>query len=180
MQGVPILNSKPHAKDPGIFPGGSYRRRDLFRGRPEILNKVRYIGGTPSIKGGSYDWDATVTIGTNPDTLELVVAPSSAFGHQQKVKLKASQITSVVNGPGAWQRVDAVPGSQLPPKPHGIFGLLNRTYPLVRRPYAYLAILYQDDDGKPAAILLNCYPYVNILLGQSIAALTGKPLVYAK
>jgi hypothetical protein len=38
-------------------------------------NRIRYIGGTLPIKSSSYDWDATVSIGSNPDTVELVVPP---------------------------------------------------------------------------------------------------------
>jgi hypothetical protein len=145
-------------------------------------NKIRYIGGTLAIKSSSYDWDTTISISSKPDTVELVVAPSSAFGRQQMVSLKPAQITSVVNGPGAWQRVADVPGAQLPPKPHGLFGLLNRSPVIIGKPDAFLAILYQGDDGKLAAILLGCQAgtHTDVSLGRSLAALSGKPLVYAK
>lgn len=145
-------------------------------------NRIRYVGGTASIKAGSYDWDTTVSIRSNPDTVELTVAPAAPFGRLQRVSLRVSQITSVVNGPGAWQRAAAVPGSRLPSKPPGLFGLLNRGYPIYGGPYAFLAILYEGEDGKPAAILLDCdsIGHTDVSLGRSIAALIGNPLVYAK
>ncbi len=144
-------------------------------------NRIRYVGGTPAIKGSSYDWDTTVTIRSNPDRVDIVVAPDSALGHQQTLSLKPSQITSQVNGPGAWQRVADVPGAQLPPKPHGLFGLLNHG-PFLGKVDAFLAIFFETDDSKPAAILLDCQPggRTDISLGESLATLSGKPLVYAK
>ncbi|HTS25428.1 MAG TPA: hypothetical protein VMH81_06120 [Bryobacteraceae bacterium] len=145
-------------------------------------NKIQYIGGTPPIKAGSYDWDTTVRIRSNPDSVELDVAPSTAFGHRQSVSLKASQIASIVSGAGAWKRVADIPGASLPPEPRGLFSLLNRRYMLISRLYTFLAILYQDDDGKPAAILLACDSASRtvVSLGHALEALTGKPLVYAK
>jgi hypothetical protein len=153
-----------------------------FAAEPRSWNKIGYVGGTPPIKADSYDWDTTVSIGPGPDVLSLVVAPSSAFGHRQTLTIKASQITSVVSGPGAWQSVADVPGAQLPQKPHGLFGLLNRRYMLLTKLYVFLAILYQGDDGKPAAILLACNSAQrgDRSLGQVVAAMSGKQLVYAK
>src|SRR5512133_1481606 len=87
-------------------------------------NKVRYVGGTIPIKSSPYDWNTAVTITSNPDSVALVIAPVSVFGRQQTVRLKPTQITSLVCGPGAWQRVAGVSGAQLPPKPPTLFGLL--------------------------------------------------------
>ncbi|MGB9457869.1 MAG: hypothetical protein WCB12_17605 [Bryobacteraceae bacterium] len=134
-------------------------------------NKVQYIGGTLPIKTSPYDWNTTVTITSNPDSVVLTIAPSSVFGHQQTVRIKPSQITAVVSGPGAWQRVADVSGSHLPSKRPTLFGLLLD--------YAFIGILYQNDDGKPAAILLNSV-YASSQIGRVLEALTGKPLVYAK
>ena len=142
-------------------------------------NKITYIGGTPAIKANSYDWDTTVAIRSN--TVELQVAPSSAFGHPQALTLKASQITALVTGPGAWQEAADTPGAELPSKPHGLFGLLNRRYMLMMSLYNLLAIFYQGEDGKPAAILLACASSPpRASLGNALAALSGKQLVYAK
>ena len=145
-------------------------------------NKVRYLGGTASIRGGSYDWDTTVAITSNPDAVEVAVAASSAFAHPQTLRLRPSQITSLIYGSGAWQRAAAVPGTHLPAKPHGLFGVLNRGYPIIGRPYGFLAILYDGDDGKPAAILLDCDvpTRTQLALGKALAARAGKALIYAK
>ena len=141
-----------------------------FAAERKSWNKVRYVGGTNPIKASPYDWNTTVTITSNPDTVVLVIAPASVFGHQQTLRLKPSQITSVVSGPGAWQRVADVSGAQLPSKPPTLFGLLLD--------HAFMAILYQSDDGKPAAILLDSY--VAGQIGRVLEALIGKPLEYAK
>ncbi len=133
--------------------------------------RVQYVGGTIPIKASPYDWNTTVTITSNPDTVVLVIAPESVFGHQQTVRLKPSQITSVICGPGAWQRVADVSGVHLPSKRPALFGLLLN--------FAFVGILYQGDDGKPAAILLNS-PYVSGQIGRILEALTGKPTEYAK
>jgi hypothetical protein len=134
-------------------------------------NKVQYIGGTLPIKTSPYDWNTTVTISSNPDTVLLVIAPASVFGHQQTVRLKPSQITAVVCGSGAWQRVADVGGAQLPSKRPTLFGLLLD--------YSLVAILYQSDDGKPAAILLNA-PFDSSGIGRILEAVTGRPTEYAK
>jgi len=134
-------------------------------------NKVQYIGGTLPIKTSPYDWNTTVTIGSNPDTITLVIAPASVFGHQQNVRLKPSQITAVVCSPRAWQRVADVSGSQLPSKRPTLFGMLLD--------YSLVAILYQTDDGKPAAILLNA-PFDSSGIGRILEAVTGKPTEYSK
>jgi len=134
-------------------------------------SKVQYVGGTIPIKTSPYDWNTTVTVTSNLDSVVLVIAPASVFGHQQTVRLKPSQITSVVCGPGAWQRVAEVGGAQLPSKRPTLFGLLLD--------YAFVGIFYQSDNGKPAAILLNS-PYASGQIGRILEAMTGKPTEYAK
>lgn len=143
-------------------------------------NRIRYFGGTPHFKTASYDWNTTLTLTSNPDAVELEVAPSSFLGHMQKLTLKASQITSVITGPGAWQRVADVSGARLAAKPHGIFGLLNRNPPAFRNFDTFLAILYQGGDGKPAAILLDCQFFTNLMISRALETMTGKPAIYAK
>jgi len=145
-------------------------------------NRVQYIGGSPPIKADSYDWDTTITIQSNSGIVELAVAPSSMFGHPQTFRFKTSQITGVVYGPGAWQKAADVPGVQLPTKPHGLFGLMNRRYLMISKLYTFVAILYDGDDGKPAAILLACESggKQDVRFSQAIAELNGKQPVYAK
>jgi hypothetical protein len=134
-------------------------------------NHIRYIGGSVAVKASPYDWNATLTLAANPNTIVLAIAPASVFGgRQQTLRLKASQISAVAVGPGVWQRVADVPGAQLPSKPRTLFGLL-----LDR---AYLAIFYQSDDGKPAAVLLDTYSLPQI--GSALEVLTGKPVEYVK
>jgi hypothetical protein len=135
-------------------------------------NKVRYIGGTIPIKAGKYDWNTTITITSKPDAVTVSIAPASVFAHPHAVavRLEPSEISAVVTGPGAWQRVADIPGSQLPSKPPTLFGLL-----LDR---AFLAILFQDADRKPAAILLESMQSWQI--ARVLEALTGKPQEYAK
>jgi hypothetical protein len=134
-------------------------------------NKVQYVGGTIPVKAGQYDWNTTVTITSNPDSIAIVIAPGSVFGHQQTVRLKPSQITAVVNGPGTWQRIADVSGAQLPSKRPTLFGMLLD--------FALVGILYQGDDGKPAAILLNS-PYASSQIIRLLEALTGKPAEFVK
>jgi hypothetical protein len=133
-------------------------------------NKVQYIGGTLPIKTSPYDWNTTVTVSSNPDSIVLVIAPASVFGHEQNVRLKPSQITAVICGSRAWQRVADVAGSQLPSKRPTLFGLLLD--------YSLVGILYQSDDGKPAAILLNALDSSSI--GRILEAVTGRPTEYGK
>jgi hypothetical protein len=133
-------------------------------------NRVRYVGGAIPINASQYDWNATLTITLNPGALTLTVAPSSIFRRQQTVQLKASQIVSVVVGPGAWPRVTEFSGVQLPPRPQALFGLLQE--------HGFIGILYRGDDGKPGAILLDSYAAGQI--GRTLETLTGKALEYAK
>src|ERR1035441_6512246 len=133
-------------------------------------NKVQYIGGTLPIKASPYDWTTTVTITSNPDSVVVVVA-AAAFLQQQPTRRHTSQMTAVVCGSGAWQRVADVSGAQLPSKRPTLFGLLLD--------FAFVGILYQTDDGKPAAMLLNS-PYASAGIGRLLEALTGRPTEYAK
>ena len=125
---------------------------------------------TIPIKASPYDWNTTLTVTSKPDSITLVIAPASVFAHQQTVRLEPSRITTIVAGPGAWQRVAEVSGAQLPANPPTLFGLLQN--------HGFLGILYQDDNGKPAAILLDST--VTYQIGRILEALIGKPLEYAK
>jgi hypothetical protein len=133
-------------------------------------NQIRYIGGTVPIKASPYDWNTTLALSANPDAIVVTIAPASVFsGHQQTLRLKPSAISAVI-GPGAWQRVADVQGAQLPPKPRTLFGLL-RNGPL-------LAILYQGDDGKPGAILLES-PFTS-QIADLLERVMGKPVEFTR
>jgi hypothetical protein len=134
-------------------------------------NQVRYVGGTVAIKASPYDWNTKMTVTEKPAELVVTIAPASVFdGRQQTLRLTAAAITSVVNGPGAWQRVADVSGVQLPPKPRSLFGLLKRT--------DYLGIVYKGDDGKPGALLFETY--YAFAIADVLEAITGKPAEFVK
>jgi hypothetical protein len=128
--------------------------------------KIRYVGGTLPIKSSPYDYNTTLTVTANPDTLTLVIAPSTAFAPLQTLRIKPSQIVSISYGPGAWRRVSEVSGSQLPSKPTALFGLLED--------HGFLGIVYQADDGKRVAVLLDSYFSMRIL--YVLKALSGKEI----
>jgi len=135
--------------------------------------KINYIGGTVPVKASPYDWNTTLTITSNPDILVLVIAPATVFGRQQSVRLKPSQINSIVSGPGAFQRVGGIMGAQLPahaPRLRSLFGLLAQS--------ELLGILYQGDDGKQAGVLFQMEAVRG--LDRALEAFSGKPLEYAK
>src|ERR1035438_4313954 len=113
-------------------------------------SKIRYVGGTIPVKASRYDWNTTLTISLNPDSIELAIAPAKAFATLQTVRIKPSQITSLSSGPAAWRRVAEIGGAQLPSKAPSLFGFMEHP--------GFLGIVYRMDDGKHAAILLDT-PY---------------------
>jgi len=68
-------------------------------------NRIRYVGGTIPVKASPYDWNTTLTVTANPDMIILSIAPSSVFAHKQTVRIQPSQVSSLLNGSGAWERV---------------------------------------------------------------------------
>src|SRR5215471_2630072 len=88
-------------------------------------NKVRYVGGTVGIKTSPYDWNTTISVTVNPDTIVISIAPAKMFSAQQTVRIKPSQIDALLFGPGAWKRVAELSGAQMPSKTPGLFGLLE-------------------------------------------------------
>jgi len=133
-------------------------------------NRIRYVGGTIPVKASPYDWNTTLTVTANPDMIILSIAPSSVFAHKQTVRIQPSQVSSLLNGSGAWERVAGVSGAQLPAKPPTLFGLLLD--------HSFFGILYQTDDGKNGAILLDSFMGGQILL--VLRAMTGKTIEYLK
>jgi hypothetical protein len=129
-------------------------------------SKIRYIGGTLQIKTSPYDFNTKVTVGSNPDSFTLVVTPAKAFAALQTIRIKPAQIVSISFGPGAWRRVAEVSGAQIPSRSPALFGLLED--------YGFLGIVYQAEDGKPAAILLQSYMTMRIL--SALKAMTGKEI----
>ncbi|MGD0360284.1 MAG: hypothetical protein ABSC93_05415 [Bryobacteraceae bacterium] len=126
-------------------------------------NKIHYIGGTIPIKTSPYDWDTRLTIAPN-DSIVLVIAPQKLFAPEQTVRIQGSQILSLSAGPLAWRRVAEVNGAQLPAKPRSLFGLWQDV--------SLLGIVYQAENGKRGAILLDSY--YSWQIQPAFKKLTGK------
>jgi hypothetical protein len=124
------------------------------------------VGGTVPIKTSRYDWNTTLTVSLNPDSIVFAIAPAKAFATLQTVRIKPSQVSSLIFGPTAWRRVAEVAGAQLPSKTPTLFGLMEY--------HSFLGIVYRGDDGKPAAILLDTYSSWQIL--SVLKELTGKEI----
>lgn len=129
-------------------------------------NQIRYVGGTVAVKTSPYDWNTTLTAAANPDSIVLAIAPAKLFTPRQTVRIKPAQVKSLSYGLDAWRRVAEVPGAQLPSRPPTLFGLFENHF--------YFGIVYQTDDGKRAAILLDSYSWGSIL--SALEALTGRPV----
>jgi hypothetical protein len=127
-------------------------------------SKIRYVGGTIPVKASRYDWNTTLTVSLNPDSIVLAIAPAKAFATLQTVRIKPSQISSLSIGPAAWRRVGEIGGAQLPSKTPSLFGFMDHP--------GYLGIVYRGDDGKPAAILLDT-PFFSWNILSVLRELTG-------
>ena len=115
-------------------------------------NKVRYRGGTVAAKVNPYDWNTTLTV--SPDGIGFV------FG-SKPFRLRTSQVVSLSYGVEAHRKVARVVDAiavALTLNPLGLFGLLKD------RQDHLIGIVYQDDDGKQGAILLESDSYRSILL----------------
>lgn len=137
-----------------------------FAAEQKTWSKIRYVGGTVAIKTSPYDWNTTLTVASNSDSIVIVIAPAKLFTPRQTVKIRFSQVISLSYGPGAFRRVAEVPGSELPPKAPTLFGLLNGG--------GFFGIIYQADHGNRGAILLESYQSWSIL--GILEVLTGKPI----
>jgi hypothetical protein len=129
-------------------------------------NKIRYVGGTVPVKASPYDWNTKLTITANPDSIVVVIAPGKVFAPEQTLHIRPSQVVSLSAGPAAWSHVAEVNGAQLPAKPPSLFGVLQDN--------ALLGIVYETDDGKLGAILLDSLFSWQIL--PVLKRLTGKPI----
>lgn len=107
--------------------------------------KVRYIGGTVQVKTSRFDWNTTVTV--DADAIVVDIAPATVFAPRRIVRIKPTQVVSLSAGEAAWRRVAEVAGSQLPAKQPTLFGLLQES--------GFVGLVYETDDGKRAAILLD-------------------------
>jgi hypothetical protein len=88
------------------------------------------------------------------------------FQTKKVVHVKISQVLSISSSDAAWQHIAAVSGAMLPAKPPTLFGVL--------RDSDFLGLVYETDDGKQGAMLLetlNC-----VLIARVLSKLTGKPI----
>ncbi len=129
-------------------------------------NKILYIGGTVPIKTNPYDYNTTLTVSLKPDQIVVVIAPGSAFASRQTIRIQPSRVVSLSAGPAAWRRVGEVSGARLPAKAPALFGLLQDR--------GFLGIVYEAEDGKRGAMLLDTYLSWSIL--EVLRTLTGKPV----
>jgi hypothetical protein len=127
-------------------------------------NKIRYVGGTIPVKTSPYDWNTTLTVVAPPVEITVSIATATVPITKRVVRLKPSQVNSLSMGPVAWKRVAAVPGALLPSKPPQLFGLLQES--------DSFGIVFEAEDGKPAAMLLES-PYSGMIL-TVLRRLTGK------
>jgi hypothetical protein len=127
-------------------------------------NQIRYVGGTVPIKTSRYDWNTTLTV--TADAIVVEIAPATVFAARKTVRIKPSQIVSLSANEAAWQHVAAVDGAQLPAKHPTLFGILAD--------FEFLGLVYETDDGKRAAMLLDSNLSGPIL--QVLTKVTGKPI----
>ncbi|MBZ5499937.1 MAG: hypothetical protein LAP85_26365 [Acidobacteriia bacterium] len=128
-------------------------------------NKIRYMGGTIQAKVNPYDYNTTLTV--SPDSIVL------AFSPRPTVRIKPAQVTSISYGQEAQRRVAAVVALSTPGNPPALFGLL-------RTKDHFLGIVYQTNDGKSGAVLLEAHRnfYLDIL--EALKIVTGKPIEISK
>jgi hypothetical protein len=125
-------------------------------------NRVRYIGGTVQVKTSRFDWNTTLTV--SPDLVLVEIEPATVFAARRVVRIKPSQILSLGSDEAAWRLVAAVDGAQLPAKHPVLFGML--------KDYDFLSLVYETDDGKRNAMLLESVFSGAIL--RALTKLTGK------
>ena len=123
-------------------------------------NKIRYRGGTVAAKVDSWDWNTTLTV--KPDDITLLFAPRTT------IHIKPSQVDSISYGQEAHKRVGDIVALSLVLGPLALFGLLNHSKDNL------IGIVYDTDDGKRAAVLLETPSYWEIL--HVLKPVTGKPV----
>jgi hypothetical protein len=127
-------------------------------------NQILYIGGTVPIKTSRYDFNTTLSL--TADAIVVEIAPATVFQNKKTLRIPTSQVLSLSSNDAAWQRVAAVDGAKLPAKPPTLFGvLLNNNF---------LGLVYQQDDGRKGAMLLDSISSPIIL--RVLSKLTGKPI----
>lgn len=123
-------------------------------------NRMRYRGGTIQTKTNPYDWNASLTV--DDDLIVVVVAP------RHTIRFKPSQVISISSGKAAREKVSAAAAKALPAAPPGLFGLMQKSSDNV------IGIVYQMEDGRQGAVLLECDAGVYWMFLRVLQAQTGK------
>jgi len=128
--------------------------------RGHTWNKIRYRGGTIETKVNPYDWNTTSSV--SPDSIAFVFG-AKPFG------IKPAQVVSLSLGAEARRKVTRAVEAlamTMVGNPLGLFGLLKA------RQDHLIGIVYQTEDGKQGAVLLETDHYRAILF--TLEAVTGK------
>jgi hypothetical protein len=123
-------------------------------------NKVRYHGGTVQVKVDPWDWNTTITV--TPTEITLLFAP------KMTARITPSKVRSLSYGQEAKRRVEDVVALSVLLGPFGLFGLMHKTKDEL------VGIVYDTDDGKPGAVLLES-PFALAILG-ALSTVTGKAI----
>jgi hypothetical protein len=125
-------------------------------------NKIRYSGGTVPAKVNPFDWNTTLTVTGDAIAMQL--------GPRQSLHLKPAQVTALSYGSEAHRRVADMVAISVIATPLALFGILHKST------NHFIGIEFQDDAGKPGAVLLeadknNYRPILEVL-----KTVTGKPV----
>lgn len=127
-------------------------------------SKVRYLGGTVSIKTSRYDWNTTIVV--TPATVLITIDPASVFDKRQVVRFETSKITGLFLGASAWRKTSEAIAPQTLRRTPTLFGVLVDDIAA--------AILYDTDDGKRGALLFESPEQYLII--RVLSQLSGKPV----
>jgi hypothetical protein len=123
-------------------------------------NKIRYRGGTVQVKLDPWDWNTALTV--KPDEIVVVFSPGKT------IRIKPSQVRSISYGQEAHRRVENIVALGVLIGPLALFGLLHVSKDQL------VGIVYDTEDGKSGAVLLETPSYWGIL--QALKEVTGKPI----
>ncbi|HEY1338791.1 MAG TPA: hypothetical protein VGF59_14845 [Bryobacteraceae bacterium] len=132
-------------------------------------DRIRYAGGTVALTTSRYDWNATLTVTANPNSITLTIAPEKLFASKQTIRIDPAKVLSLSEGEEAWRRVAAVQGAQLPQRKQTLFGFLD--------PHRWAGIVYETSDGKQGAVLLDSMQ--RWLFLRALSVLTGKEIEHS-
>jgi len=125
-------------------------------------NRIRYGGGTVVAKVDPYDWNTSLTV--TPDKIVLV------FGYRVTLTLKPSQVTALSYGQEAHRRVADMVALSVLFTPLALFGLLHQSK------NHFVGIEFEDNAGKPGAVLLEVHKDSYKAMLEALKAVTGKPV----